>query len=223
MNNTQFRFGMFDDAGGTLPGNVSGGTAANAWRGYLIGNSIENGAQALQEKGPNGGGVGQWWSIVSPNSGVPVGSPFKRLVRSRVQRQENDFTPAGSYSLSLSYTRVATGIKIDWSMVQITDAAEVLNSATGMYQHNATSGVYSFSAARSTRRRPRRPGPTTNSVFFLFGSSMTNSTIELNNINVAFVPEPASWALMATGALLFAVRAQRKRRKNAVAAESSIG
>ncbi|HEY2761613.1 MAG TPA: PEP-CTERM sorting domain-containing protein, partial [Pirellulales bacterium] len=203
----------------TLPGNVSGGSAANAWRGYLIGNSIENAAQALQEKGPNGGGVGQWWSIVSPNSGVPAGSPIQATGSFTSATTGNDFTPAGSYSLALTYTRVATGIKIDWSMIQITDAAEVLNAATGRYQHNATAGVYSFSGS-SIDTTPASSSWTYDELgFFLFGSSMTNSTIDLNNVNVAFVPEPASWALLVTGAVLLTIRGRSNRRKKASMAD----
>ena len=102
MNNTQFRFGMFDDAGGSLPGNIAGGMP---WSGYLVGNSIENAPQGVEEKGPHGGGVGQWWSIVSPNTAVLVNNFSTQAGGSFTsQTAGQDSTPPGVYNLSLVYT-----------------------------------------------------------------------------------------------------------------------
>ena len=175
MNNTQFRFGMFDDAGGTIPGNIAGGTP---WRGYLIGNSIENAPQGVQEKGPNGGGIGQWWSIVSPNTAVLVNNFSTQATGSfTAQTAGQDQTPAGVYSLTLAYTRVASGLKIDWSMNQVADTS-----------HTPTTGVYSFSGS-TVDATPASPSWNFNQLgFFLFGGSFTG-TIVMNNINVAFQPE----------------------------------
>jgi hypothetical protein len=175
MNNTQFRFGMFDDAGGTIPGNIAGGTP---WRGYLIGNSIENAPQGVQEKGPNGGGIGQWWSIVSPNTAVLVNNSSTQAAGSfTAQTAGQDQSPAGVYSLTLAYTRVASGLKIDWSMNQVADTL-----------HTPTTGVYSFSGS-TVDATPASPSWNFNQLgFFLFGGSFTG-TIVMNNINVAFQPE----------------------------------
>ena len=134
MNNTQFRFGMFDDVGGTIPGNVAGSTP---WRGYFIGNSIENAPQGVQEKEPNGGGIGQWWSIVSPNTAVLVNSFSTQATGSFTAKPRDKInTLAGIYNLTLAFTRVASGLKIDWSMNQVADTS-----------HTPTTGVYSFSGS----------------------------------------------------------------------------
>ena len=151
------------------------------------------------------------------NSGVPVGSRFNdRFVHQRDDGKR--LPPAGSYSLSLSYTRVATGIKIGGRWFNHR-CGEVLNSTTGMYQHNATSGVYSFSVARSTT--PASSTWTYDELgFFLFGSSMTNSTVELNN--VAFVP---GRQLSSDGHRAATVCGSRPKKspQNAVAADKSTG
>jgi hypothetical protein len=175
MNNTQFRFGMFDDAGGTIPGNVAGGTP---WRGYLVGNSIENASQGAEEKGPNGGGVGQWWSIVSPNTGVLLNNFATQAGGSFTnQTAGQDQTPPGVYSLSLAYTRVTGGLKIDWSMNQVADTA-----------HATTKGVYSFAGSTIDATPASSSWNYDQLGFFLFGGAYTG-TIVMDNLNVAFQPE----------------------------------
>ncbi len=188
----QFRFGMFDDVGGTIPGNVAGGTP---WRGYLVANSIENNISGPFEKGPNGGGVGSWWSLVSPNTGNLVGSGVQATGSFTTASAQNDFTPAGVYNLTLSYARVATGLQIDWSMVQIADSLFTLNAATGMYEHNPTSGVYSFSGSVLDTTPASSSWTFDELGYFLYGGAMTNATISVDNINVAFVPEPSTFLL----------------------------
>ena len=175
MNNTQFRFGMFDDALGTIAGNVSGGAP---WRGYLVGNSIENAPQGVDEKGPNGGGVGAWWSIISPNSGVLVNNFSTQATGSFTsQTTGQDQTPPGVYNLSLVYTHVTSGLQIDWSMNQVADTS-----------HTPTTGVYSFSGSTIDATPASSSWNYDQLGFFLFGGSFTG-TIVMNNINVAFTPE----------------------------------
>ncbi|MBX3426861.1 MAG: hypothetical protein KF688_14370 [Pirellulales bacterium] len=175
MASTQFRYGMFDDAGGTIPGNVPGGTP---WHGYLVGNAVESSPQGPLEKGPNGGGVGQWWSIVSPNSGVALLSRGGSATGTYDDAAGNQNMPAGRYALTLGYTRVDSGLQIDWSTVSV-DAAGVPN---GVYSHLGT--VVDPTPAASNWNFNQLG-------FFLAGGSFTG-TIVMDEINVQFDAAPPS-------------------------------
>jgi hypothetical protein len=209
MGAEQFRFGMFNDVNGTIPGNVAGGTP---WRGYIVTNSIENNPGAVFEKGTTtGGGTGSWWSLVSPNSGVQVGASSQATGSfTSATTGTSDPTPAGAYALSLSYTLLSSGgLQITWSMIQTGDTAEVLNPTTGLYQHDATSGVYSFTGSVVD---PTPASLTFDQLgVFLYGGAMTNSTIELNDVDVSMVPEPGTGALTVLGLAMLG----RRRRKRA--------
>ncbi len=198
MASIQFRFGMFGDVNGTIPGNVAGGTP---WHGYLVANSIENAVSGPFEKGnATGGGAGSWWSLVNPNTGVLVGAGTQATGTFANGAGTSDITPAGVYNLSLAFTRVAAGLQIDWSMVQIADQSFSLNAATGMYQHNATSGVYSFTGSVIDATPASSSWTYDELGYFLYGGAMTNSTIVVDNINIVFVPEPSSLVLMGIAA-----------------------
>ena len=176
MGNIQFRFGMYDDAGGTIPGNVAGGTP---WNGYFIGNPVEGTLQGAFEKGSHGGGVGQWWSLVNPNTAVAIGT-HTAATGTFDDAGGNQIMPAGRYSLSLDYTRAASGLEIEWSMVSV-DAAGVPN---GVYSH----------AGGATDTSPASDTWTYNQLgLFLFGGGFSG-TIIVDDINVSFtdVPEYAA-------------------------------
>ena len=115
LANVQMRYGMFDDVSGTIAGDVAGGLP---WNGYFAGNAAEGRGQGLFEKGSNGGGVGQWWSMLSPNSAQPM-SPVTTATGTFDDDPGAQSMPAGRYSLALDYTRAAGGLRIDWSAVQI--------------------------------------------------------------------------------------------------------
>lgn len=168
LANIQLRFGMFDDAGGTIPGDVAGGTP---WQGYFVGNATEGGAQGTYEKGPNGGGTGQWWSLVSPNSAPIVGrSTSASGTYDDAAGTQN--SPAGRYAVSLDYTRLATGLQVAWSIVQV-DAAD---SPTGAYSHV---GSIVDTTPVSSLWRYNQLG------FFLYGGSFTG-TIVADDVRVVF-------------------------------------
>ena len=120
-------------------------------------------------------------------------------------------TPAGEYALTLTYTRVATGLQITWSMVQTADAAEVLNPATGEYDHNPTSGVYSYTGSVIDTSPASSTYTYDELGFFLIGGAQTNSTIELDDINVSSnVPEPATLLLGAIGTAGLLLKRRRR-------------
>jgi hypothetical protein len=125
MDASALRFGMFDDAAGTIAGDINGGTP---WNGYFISNSTEAATIGPLEKGP-GAGVGQWWSTSGANTATGIG---------RAPRPSGTFddpagsqnTPAGLYELALSYTREADGLRIDYSTMQVNSAG----NPTGVYE-----------------------------------------------------------------------------------------
>jgi hypothetical protein len=178
LDNGAFRYGMFDDEQGMIPGNVAGGTP---WRGYFAANATEEARNSVHEKGAaNGGGIGQWWSSVSPNSSVIVSrSPAAEGTYDDAPGTQN--TPAGRYALSFEYTRAETRLQIDFSMVQV----DALGNPTGVYSHAGT--AFDLTPASSSW--------TYNQLGFgLYGSSYTG-TIIVDDIRVAFsnaVPEPGS-------------------------------
>jgi hypothetical protein len=163
------RYGMLDDEGGTIPGDVSGGTP---WNGYLAANAVEGAGGGVLEKGPNGGGVGQWWSFDSPNSAVLLA----RAVQATGTYDDapgDQLMPPGRYALSLDYTRTETGLQIDFSTVQV-DASNV---PTGVYSHI---GSFFDTTPASSSWTYDQLG------FQLFGSSFTGSII-VDNVDVSFL------------------------------------
>ncbi len=171
MGDVQFRYGMYDDAGGTIPGNVGGGTP---WRGYFVGNSVEGQLpKGAYEKGPNGGGVGSWWSLVAPNTANLVGAGTL-AAGAYDDGAGNQITPAGRYALALNYTRRASGLEIAWSMETV-DAAGAPN---GVYSHTGT--VLDATPASSNWNYNQLG-------LFLLGGGFTG-TIIVDDINVAFTP-----------------------------------
>jgi hypothetical protein len=169
MGDVQFRFGMFDDAEGTIPGNVAGGTP---WSGYFVGNSTEGAPRGVYEKGANGGGVGQWWSIANPNT-APIldGSPTQ-AVGSFGSAAGTQAAPAGKYQLKLDYTRVEEGLKIEWSMISLT----VEGTPVRIYSHLGS--VIDTSPASSAWTYNKLG-------FFLLGGAFSGA-ITMDNIAVAF-------------------------------------
>lgn len=162
------RYGMLDDEGGTIPGDVSGGTP---WNGYLVSNAVEGAGGGVSEKGPNGGGVGRWWSFDSPDSANLV----TRAVQATGTYDDpagDQWMPAGRYALALDYTRTETGLQIDFSTVQV-DASNV---PTGVYSH--TGSVLDTSPASASWTYDQLG-------FLLYGSSYTG-TIIVDDISVAF-------------------------------------
>jgi hypothetical protein len=188
------RYGLFDDEQGTIPGNVAGGTA---WRGYFASNATENAANSVHEKGPQGGGVGQWWSNSSPNTSAIV-SRSTFAAGTYDDAAGTQITPAGRYAMSLDYTREQTGLAIDYSLVQI----DALGKPTGVYSH----------AGSAFDPTPASSSWTFNQLGLgLYGGSFTG-TIIVDDIQVRFVtavPEPASLRL----ALILAGCLTARRRK----------
>lgn len=210
MDSRQFRFGLFDDANGTLAGNVNAGTP---WNGYLAVNSSEGNAEGLYEKGANGGGTGAYWSAFgSGNTGTRLGTAAASGTYDD-GAGTNAFAPAGSYSLSMTLTRLTGGLQIDWAMTQLTDALYALNPATGLYDHNATPGSYAFAGSVIDTNPASSTWTYDQLGFFLFGSTTADRTIVVDDINVGFtaVPEPAAMALIA-GAIGLLMTRRRERR-----------
>ncbi|MEX2093472.1 MAG: hypothetical protein WD971_12385 [Pirellulales bacterium] len=196
LGNLQLRYGMFDDAGGLIPGNVPGGTP---WNGYFVGNATEGGAQGTYEKGSNGGGSGQWWSIANPNS-APIVGRSTSATGTYDDAASMQSTPAGRYALSLEYTRMAGGMQIAWSTVQIDDG----KLPSGVYSHGGSvldatpvSGSWTYNQLG----------------FFLYGGSFTG-TIIVDDVQMRYtnaVPEPSCTILV--GLVTLSVSIVRQRRK----------
>jgi hypothetical protein len=182
----QLRYGMFDDEGGTIPGDVLNETS---WNGYVVGNATEDGPQGVFEKGTQGGGIGPWWNVVGRGSANIVG---ERTAATGTfdDAAGTQSTPAGRYAISLEYTRMAGGLEIDWSTVQIGPD----NLPNGAYSHSgsaldptAASGTWTYDQLG----------------FYLYGSSFTG-TIIVDDVNVQFlqfVPEPSIGAMIVAVAL----------------------
>ncbi len=163
------RYGMFDDEGGTISGDIPGGTP---WNGYLAANAVESAGGTVAEKGANGGGVGQWWSFDSPNSAVAVGR-VARATGTYDDAAGDQLMPSGRYALSLDYTRVENGLQVAFSTVQVDQS----NTPTGVYSHVGT--VLDTTPASSSW--------TYNQLgFMLFGSAFTGTVI-LDDIAVSFL------------------------------------
>jgi len=170
LGNIQLRYGIFDDAGGTIPGNVSGGTP---WNGYFVGNATEGRAQGAYEKGTNGGGSGQWWSLVGDNSAQLV-TPTTPATGTYDDEAGTQMMPAGRYRLALAYTRADEGLEIEWSTEQL--------GASG-----SPNGVYSH-AGSALDITPASSWWNFNQLgFFLYGGAFTG-TIIVDDIEVAFSP-----------------------------------
>lgn len=181
MAATQFRYGLFDDEGGTIDGTVSGG---EAWNGYYIANAVGRARTGAYEKGENGGGVGAWWSGLGANSSV--------LVPESATAGTGDYLlsstgviPAGRYEIELSYTRVGDGLQIDWDMTSIDDAGV----PDGVYEH--TGSIIDETPA-STSWNYNQAG------LFLLGSGFQGSIIA-DDINVEFIAGPLAGDYNADG------------------------
>jgi hypothetical protein len=167
LANVQVRYGMFDDVGGTIDGDVAGGAA---WNGYFAGNAAEGRGPGVLEKGANGGGVGQWWSMLGPNSAQPM-SPTSAATGTYDDEAGAQSMPAGRYSLELDYTREAGGLRIDWSAVQIGESG----LPNGVYSH--VGSVVDATPASSSWNFNQLG-------FFLYGGSLTG-TIIVDDVNVS--------------------------------------
>ncbi len=163
------RYGMFDDQGGTISGDVPGGTP---WNGYITASAVEGAGGTVAEKGDNGGGVGQWWSFNSPNSAVAVGR-VAQATGTYDDAAGDQLMPSGRYSMSLDYTRVENGLQIDFSTVQVDES----NAPTGVYSHAGT--VLDTTPASSSWTYDQLG-------FMLFGSAFTGTVI-LDDIDVSFL------------------------------------
>ncbi|WP_197525714.1 trypsin-like serine protease [Pseudobythopirellula maris] len=130
LRQLQLRYGMFDDAEGTIGGVIEGG---DAWNGYFAGNAIATRDEGVFEKGQSGGGVGAWWGRTGADTAVEVPDSATLATGSYLDAGFN-YAPAGLYDLSLTYTRAAEGLQIDWSMLQVDDQGD----PTGVYEHSGS-------------------------------------------------------------------------------------
>lgn len=170
LGNIQMRYGMFDDEGGTIAGDISGGTP---WNGYFVGNATEGRPQGVYEKGPRGGGIGQWWSLAGENTAQLL-SPTAPASGSYDDETGTQMMPAGCYSVALQYTREASGLRIDWSTEQIGEN----NLPNGVYSHIGTS--FDETVASESWNFNRLG-------FFLYGGAFTG-TIVVDDVAVTFSP-----------------------------------
>jgi hypothetical protein len=170
------RFGIFDDTPSPSPSIVN-------WNGYVAATGA-GGPDGLYERVAAGGG--KYYSVVTgANLLSPSFSPTGTA---------SSAPPAGTYELSLSLTRIGTGL-----------ATDSISSTYSLVQTSGTGPAsYSFTGSDTDM--------TVNS--FAFDLNLTGTQplkITFSNINVAVVaPEPGSTGLLGIAALGLIRRRQKR-------------
>lgn len=172
----QFRFGLYD---------VNGQSGVNGWLGYFATN-------AGNPSGGTGPTVSNLWERSNPNT-ASFGSGTGAVSISTVGATPSG--PAfvsGSYTFSLSITRVSAGLELAWSMV-------------------GTDVTYSFS---KTFIDTTPQTYTFNRVGIFTGGGLNADQITFSNIDVTFtaVPEPSTWAAITAVVALGAACMRRRAR-----------
>jgi hypothetical protein len=167
----QFRFGLY---------NVNGQSSISGWLGYFASNSGTSG-------GPT---YSRLWERNNPNSFSYGSGSGATTISSANATPSNTAFASGSYTFSLTYTRVATGLQIDWTLL----GTDVTYSVSGSFL-DTTPQTYTF-----------------NRVGMFTGGGLNASQVSFSNISLDYtpVPEPAVTGLLLGGSLLFVLRRRRQ-------------
>jgi len=166
----QFRFGLY---------NVNGQTGVNGWLGYMASNSGTSTGPTysrLQERNnPNIGsfGSGSGATAVANVNATPGNTSFA----------------SGTYTFSLTLTRVATGLEVGWTLI----GTNVNSTVSGTFL-DTTPQTYTY-----------------NRVGFFTGGGLNSDQVSFSNVDLTVVPEPGVLGLVVAGlAFCFILRRRRQ-------------
>jgi hypothetical protein len=167
----QFRFGLYD---------VNGQSGATGWLGYMASNSGTSG-------GPT---YSRLWERNNPNTGSFGSGTGATAVANVNATPSNTSFASGTYTYSLTVTRVATGLEVDWTLI----GTNVSSTVSGTYI-DTTPQTYTF-----------------NRVGFFTGGGLNAAQVSFSNVDLTFVavPEPAALSMVVGGLAFCFVRPRRR-------------
>ncbi|WP_445191669.1 Npun_F0296 family exosortase-dependent surface protein [Sphingomonas sp. Tas61C01] len=140
-----------------------------------------------------------------PASSIPAGTPYLSVF--------------GGGSATYNFTSLVNSFQFDWGSI---DAYNTLTIVSNMGPDIVIPGSASF----TNPANGNQSAPATNGLFTVFGGegeffksvtfSSTGNSFEVDNLAIAAVPEPATWAMMLIGFGLIGATARYRRRHNAV-------
>lgn len=168
----QFRFGLY---------NVNGQSGATGWLGYFASNS---GTSA----GPT---YSRLWERDNPNTGSFGSGTGATTIANVTASPSNTSFVSGNYTFSLTLTRVATGLQIDWTLI----GTNVSYTASGSYL-DTTPQTYAY-----------------NRVGIFTGGGLNAAQASFSNVSVTAVPEPATLGMAVLGLLVAGFLGNRRTRR----------
>lgn len=166
----QFRFGLY---------NVNGQSGATGWLGYMASNS---GTSA----GPT---YSRLWERNNPNTGSFGSGTGATAIANVNATQGNTSFASGTYTFSLTVTRVATGLEVGWTLI----GTNVASTVSGTFL-DTTPQTYTF-----------------NRVGFFTGGGLNADQVSFSNVDLTIVPEPGALGLV-VGGLAFCLIFRRRRQ-----------
>lgn len=166
----QFRFGLY---------NVNGQSGGTGWLGYMASNSGTSG-------GPT---YSRLWERNNPNTGSFGSGTGATAVANVNATPGNTSFASGSYTFSLTLTRVATGLEVVWTLI----GTNVNYTVSGTYL-DTTPQTYTY-----------------NRVGFFTGGGLNADQVSFSNVDLTVVPEPGVLGLVVAG-LTFCFILRRRRQ-----------
>lgn len=166
----QFRFGLY---------NVNGQTGVNGWLGYMASNSGTS-------TGPT---YSRLWERSNPNTGSFGSGSGATAVANVNATPGNTSFASGTYTFSLTLTRVATGLEVGWTLI----GTNVNSTVSGTFL-DTTPQTYTY-----------------NRVGFFTGGGLNADQVSFSNVDLTVVPEPGVVGLVAAG-LTFCFILRRRRQ-----------
>lgn len=169
----QFRFGLYNSNG-------TSGTNVNGWLGYFATNSGTSG-------GPT---YSRLWERNNPNSNSFGSGTGATTIANVNATPTNTSFASGTYTFSLTYTRVATGLQIDWTLI----GTNLSYTVSGSFL-DTTPQTYTFDR-----------------VGIFTGGGLNASLASFSNIGVDFtpIPEPSVVGLLIGASLVLVTRRRRR-------------
>ena len=140
-----------------------------------------------------------------PSNSVPALTPYLSVL--------------GGGSATYTFAGLVNSFQFDWGSI---DAYNTLTIASSLGANIVIPGSSSF----SNPANGDQSSPSTNGLFTVTGApgetftsvtfSSTGNSFEVDNLAIAAVPEPATWAMMLVGFGLIGAAARYRRRHNAV-------